>query len=120
MVDGLRWQMVSSPTRTGWVASQYLRVGSPSVPTPTPTPSGTFATRPAFGPSGQSLAVYLGGTVDQLEAAASAIGATGVWAQEASGAYRLLIVRGPAFANAPFRSAFPQGFATTTAFTLTR
>ena len=123
IADGLRWQKVLAGTLTGWVAAQYLQAGGAPVtptPAPTPRPSGTFASTPAFGPSGQSLAVYIGGTPDQLEAAASAIGATGIWAQEASGTYRLLIVRGPAFANAPFRTAFPQGFAGATALTLTR
>ena len=87
---------------------------------PVPTPTGGFVARPAFGSGGQSLAVFMGGTTDELEAAAFAVGASGVWAQDSVGQYQLLIVRGPAFANAAFRSAFPRGFATATGVTLTR
>ena len=35
-------------------------------------------------------------------------------------AYRLLIIGGPAFANEPFHSAFPDGLSRATALTLTR
>ena len=87
---------------------------------PMPAPSGAFVEPPAFGPGGQSLAVFMGGTTGELEAAAVAAGASGVWAQDAVGQYQLLIVGGPAFANAAFRSAFPRGFTTATGVTLTR
>ena len=129
VADGYRWQLVSSGGLTGWVAAVYLRLGaptssppattSPPVVVPTPPP-GTFVAAPVFGASRQSLVVFNGGTVDQLEASASAGGATGVWAQEVTGAYRLLVVGGPAFVNAPFRAAFPGGLSRATALTLTR
>ncbi len=115
--DGFRWQLVSASGTTGWVASNYLHAGAV---TPPPPAQGTFAAAPVFGPSGQALVVYNGGTIDQLEAAASTIGATGIWAQDPGGTYRLLIVRGPAFANAAFRSAFPTGFASAVGVSLRR
>ncbi len=127
-VDGMRWQRVSSGALSGWVAAQFLRTGEPTAtptvivptPTPTPTPTGTFAGTPVFSPTGQAFAVFHGGTIDQLESASMSIGATGIWAQEPGGTYQLLIVRGPAFANAPFRSAFPKGFGAATSLTLRR
>jgi len=70
-----------------------------ATPAPTATPAGsTGFVRPVlFSASGQSLAVFPGGTFDDLEAAARGVGATGVWVQDAGGAFRLLVVSGPAF-----------------------
>ena len=129
--DGYQWQLISSNGTTGWVASMYLRAGGTISTTPTPTPvptatpapappPGTFANAPVFGTGRQALVVFNGGTVDQLEAAAIAGGATGVWAQDASGTYQLFVVRGPVFVNATFRAAFPVGIRSATALTLTR
>ena len=81
---------------------------------------GTFVAKPVFGQSRQSLVVFHGGTLEQLESSARGAGATGVWAQELSGAYQLLVVDGPAFVNAPFRAAFPAGIRSATALTLTQ
>lgn len=131
VADGYRWQRISAGSVSGWVASAYLRLGAsavtqpPPIATPTPTPMptpppGTFATPPVFGPGGQSLVVFNGGTIDQLEASAIAGGATGVWAQTTGGAYQLLVMRGPTFLNAPFRAAFPTGLKASTALTLTK
>ena len=127
IADGMAWQRVSAGAVSGWAAAQFLRAGEPTptstpvpTPTPTPTPTGTFAGTPVFSATGQALAVFHGGTVDQLESASMAIGATGIWAQESNGTYQLLIVRGPVFANAPFRSAFPTGFLGATGLTLRR
>ena len=92
-----------------------------ATPAPTPTPPpGTFVAKPVFGQSRQSLVVFHGGTLEQLESSARGAGATGVWAQELSGAYQLLVVDGPAFVNAPFRAAFPAGIRSATALTLTQ
>jgi len=118
IADGYRWQLISATGVNGWVASTYLRAGAaPSIPAPA---TGTFAAAPRFGPSGQALVVFNGGSVDQLETAAQAGGATGVWAQDAGGTYQLLVVRGPVFVNAAFRAAFPAGLRAATALTLTR
>ncbi|RLT42348.1 MAG: hypothetical protein DWI58_06830 [Chloroflexi bacterium] len=125
VAEGFRWQRVSAGSTTGWVAGTYLKsivAGSVPIPAAThpPPPTGTFAGTPAFGSTGQAFTVFTGGNVDQLETAAQNLGATGVWAQDGRGAYQLLIVRGPAFANAAFRSAFPAGFTGATSLTLKR
>lgn len=81
---------------------------------------GTFAAPPVFGASGQAAVVFVGGSVDDLEGAARASGASGVWAQDASGTFQLLVVGGPAFLRETFVARFPAGFASATALTLTR
>ncbi|MEI7926140.1 MAG: CAP domain-containing protein [Chloroflexota bacterium] len=84
------------------------------------TVPGVFVSTPIFDARGTGFAVFSGGSLVQLEAAAQASGATGVWAQDAMGAYQLLVVGGPAFLKAPFTAAFPSGFAGATALTLVR
>jgi len=84
-------------------------------PTPTatspilpPPPTGTFTpSPPAWSAGGLGLAVYSGGTVNDLEAAAMYAGASGVWVQDAAGTFRLLVARGPVFLNDQFAGAFP-------------
>ena len=136
--DGFHWHRVTTGTTSGWVVSVYIQPVTSTTPTPTPaptptpiatplptptpvpTPSGTFAAPPRFGAAGQSLVVFVGGTVDQLEAATSAAGASGAWIQESSGAYHLLIPGGPAFLKVPIVARFPSGFAAATAVMLTK
>lgn len=84
------------------------------------TAPGVFVSTPIFDARGTGFAVFSGGSLVQLEAAAQASGATGVWAQDAMGAYQLLVVGGPAFLKAPFTAAFPSGFTGATALTLVR
>lgn len=81
--------------------------------------AGTFAGTPNFGTGGQAAAVFLGGSANQLEAAARGAGATGVWVQDDSGEFQLLIVDGPAFLRDAFVTHFPSDFASI-AVTLTR
>ena len=81
---------------------------------------GAFASTPVFDARGAAFAVFGGGSVSQLESAAQGAGATGVWAQDRSGAYQLLVVSGPAFLRATFTAAFPAGFTGVTALTLVR
>lgn len=83
------------------------------------TPTG-FARSPVYSRDGQAGVVFLGSTVAQLEAAASGAGATGIWAQDASGEYALLVIGGPSFINDPFRARFATGFTPPVAITLTR
>ena len=107
-----------------------LPVATPVVtitPTPTPTPAAAgaatgigFATAVRFAPTGQALAVYLGGPIENLDATARAAGATGVWVQDRDGRFRLLVVSGPGFLRDEFRAAFPQGLPTNIAVTLVR
>lgn len=94
--------------------------------TPAPTSLGAgaqlagFVAPPLFGSSGMASAVFLGGSVDQLEATALAAKAGGVWAQDSSGAFQLLVVGGPAFLRDTFKARIPNGFNSATAVTLTR
>ena len=83
-------------------------------------PSGRFAATPVFAANGQALAVFGGGTVPQLEGAALAAQASGVWVQDALGFYQLLIVGGASFVRDAFATRFPTGFAGVTAVTLIR
>ncbi len=101
----------------------------PPTVTSTPTPpvtvlpptgsTGNFAAPVIYASSGQTLVVFRGGTVAQLEAAARAANATGVWAQDASGSYQLLIIGGATFIRDAFIAKVPT-FTTDTAITLVR
>lgn len=82
--------------------------------------SGSFAAPPNFGANFTALAVFTGGSTAQLEAAAKAAGATGVWMQDAQGRFLLLLVSGPSFINDPFRASFANGIPANTAVTLAR
>lgn len=75
---------------------------------------------PTFGSLGLALAVFHGGSVDALETAARNAGASGIWVQDASGAYRLLVVGGPTFLRVDFEAGFPAGIGSAVAVTLTR
>jgi hypothetical protein len=88
--------------------------------TATATPgAGGFASAPAFSAGGLAQVVYNGGTIAQLEAAMTGVGANGAWAQTSGGAFQLYIVNG-GFVNDSFRNAFPNGFSGVTALTLVR
>lgn len=84
------------------------------------TAPGSFASNVTFSASGQASAVFSGGTVDQLETASNRAGATGVWVQDAAGAFQLLPINGPAFLKTAFSAQFPGGWKSATAVTLTR
>mgnify|MGYP003353855537 FL=1 len=79
----------------------------------------TFASPPTFSLTGQAIGIFNGGSTDQLEAAASANRATGAWVQDASGAYQLLVVGGPAFLKEEFKKHF-AGLFPNTVVTLNR
>ncbi|MDA1004529.1 MAG: protease inhibitor I42 family protein [Chloroflexi bacterium] len=91
-------------------------------PAPTVPPAGAFVSPPVFSSGEPSFAfvVFTGGTVAQLEGALRSVGATGAWAQSASGAFVLYIVSGPAFVNAPAVAAVPGNFERMTALTLVK
>ena len=115
---------VLQPDDIAALAALYPPPPGPSTNEPAAAPvavsSGTFAAAPVFGAAGQALVVFLGGSVGQLEAAATQERATGVWAQDAVGVYYLDVIGGPTFINAAFRARFATGFAGPTAVTLTR
>ena len=82
--------------------------------------AGGFVANPTFGTNAQALAVFPGGPITQLEAAARAVGASGVWVQDSSGGYQLLVVGGATFLRDLFNGRFPSGLAGPTAVTLVR
>lgn len=92
-----------------------------TTPTPTPTPGdGTFASAPTFGTGTAGMAVFNGGTVEQLAAAVTAAGGTSVWVQDANGTWRVMVVGAAAFINAGFNASFPTGFAGATAVSVVK
>ncbi|MGE3856215.1 MAG: hypothetical protein AB7G21_04555, partial [Dehalococcoidia bacterium] len=116
----------ATPTSTP-VATATPTATSVATPTATATPApaaapagGQFFGTPIFGSGGQALSVFSGGTTAGLEARAKAAGAAGVWVQDASGAFLLLVIDGPSFINEAFRAAFSGGVPANTPVTLTR
>jgi hypothetical protein len=94
--------------------------GVVEAPAPPSVPGRTaFASPPTFSAAGFANAVYLGGSVQDLDAALAAAGATGAWAQTPDGEW-VLYVAGAGSVNAAFLVAFPQGFTTASALTLVR
>ncbi|MDA0301468.1 MAG: trypsin-like peptidase domain-containing protein [Chloroflexi bacterium] len=85
-----------------------------------PVGAGGFVEAPVFSANGIALAIFRGGSVDQLEAAARAAGASGVWVQDDRGIAQLLVVDGPPFLSQAFRAAFADGLAPSTPATLTK
>lgn len=102
------------------IISALLLVSRAGVAEAQASAGGAFAFAPTFSAGGQAAAVFLGGSVGQLEAAARDHAASGVWVQDGSGAFQLLVVGGPAFLRDAFTSRFPTGFASAIAVTLTR
>ncbi|MFA7249375.1 MAG: hypothetical protein WC273_07030 [Dehalococcoidia bacterium] len=84
----------------------------------TPTPISAFASRPVYSSQKLAQVVFNGGSVAGLDAGLRTVGATGAWAQNAQGDFILYVVGG-GFVNDPFKVAFPGGFPTATAMTLT-
>ncbi|MGE3858332.1 MAG: YDG domain-containing protein [Dehalococcoidia bacterium] len=129
--DGSTWSEL--PTRVTIEADGSVRLSAEAlhftlfavvrrgtVPVVPGASSGAFAAPPVFGASGQAFAVYRGGDVETLEAAVRGVGGTGVWVQDAGGAFRLLIAGGPAFLRDEFVAAFPGGLGPAVAVTLVR
>lgn len=97
-----------------------LTTSGAAAPTPTPaaTPAasvdrGKIAGTPVFDTTGRALAVFNAGSVDELVAEGARNKATGVWAQDASGAFQLYVIGGPAFLGDQFRAKFATGFGVT-------
>ena len=88
-------------------------------PAPPPAGDGRFRSPPVFSAAGPALAIFGGGSVDQLEAAARGAEAGGAWVQDRNGTLHLLIIGGPAFLGDAFRAAFPRGLDDPTPVTLT-
>lgn len=96
------------------VLSQVVRWMRDVPPPPSDSPA---VSNPVFALDGSGHATFSGGTVAQLESAIFEAGAIGAWAQDRDGVFRLLVVGAPAFVNADFDVAFPQGFGGATTMT---
>ncbi|MDA0301905.1 MAG: SH3 domain-containing protein [Chloroflexi bacterium] len=145
--EGYRWVQINSGALSGWAAADYLSAGvlpivsgagsTPIASTPVlssaPAPASVieappppivvasrkgFVVPPVYGrESQQASAVFYAGSVDDLIAAATEAKASGVWAQDRTGEFQLLIVGGPTFMVDAFRTKV-VGFSGPTALTL--
>lgn len=125
---------VRTGPRLDLLAMQAITVTAPvpaPAPAPTPTPStptastssastARFIVAPRFDDSGRALAVFTGGSVDDLAGLAGQAGASGAWVQDAGAVFRLYVVGGPTFLTQEFRAMFGAGFAQPTAVLLVR
>ena len=107
-------QGVSTVVNIGTVVTPPATVAPVAVPA---SGAGSFASAPVYSASKQASVVFNGGTVAQLDAAITAAGGTGAWAQDSKGNFVAYIVGGGAV-NAAFTAAFPTGFAGVTALTV--
>ena len=116
-----------------WLSGQFvltpglvltLATTAAATPAPVVTPpvaAGTkFAATPIFDATGRSLAVFTGGSVNDLTTAATDARASGVWVQDSTGMFQLFIVGGPSFIGDQFRAKFTAGFSGFTSVLLTR
>lgn len=109
----------ASTARGAALLAVFFAVAMALPPSATAQSTG-FASPPAYSKLGVAHVVFLGGSVADLEAAAIASGASGVWAQDATGRYSKLSFGAPSFVNAGFHQAFADGFAGPTALYLIR
>lgn len=93
---------------------------TPPVAVVPPTSAGHFLNAPTFGSGTNASAVFSGGSIDALEAAAKGATANGVWVQDASGSFELLVVGAPAFLRDSFVAKFPSGITGPLAVTLVK
>ena len=109
-------QFVPPPGLTLTTSAAPATATATPAPTATAAPTGTtgvLANMPTFAADGKALAVFNTGTVDQLTSEGVKVKATGIWVQDSSGAFRLLLIGGPAFINDQFRASFSGGFGVT-------
>jgi len=76
--------------------------------------NGRFASDPVFDASGTGVAVFTGGTTDELIDAVESAGGSGAWVRGGGGGYVRVNVDGPEFTNRPFHDAFPGGIGEST------
>jgi hypothetical protein len=101
---------VATPTPTAPVSPTSPAAAKPALFTPMPAP-GAWSTLSV---------VFVGGRPIDLEQAARDAGAAGVWVQDATGAFQLLVVGAPPFLRESFERAFPLNIQGPVAVTLTR
>ena len=107
-------QSVSTVVNIGTVVTPPATVAPVAAPA---SGAGAFAAAPVYSAGKQASAVFNGGTLVQLDAAITAAGGTGAWAQDKQGNFVAHIVGGGPV-NAAFAAAFPTGFAGVTAVTV--
>jgi hypothetical protein len=66
--------------------------------------------KPDFGQGRLALALFPGGTLEQLEVWARTADATGLALPDGRGVLRVLVLGAPSFVNADFRASFPSGW----------
>lgn len=76
-----------------------------------------FAAIPTYSPTRLALAVFRGGSADDLGASLRTANASAAWVQDSRGQWNLYIVGGT-FLNEEFMRAFPAGFTSATPMTL--
>ncbi|MDP2326515.1 MAG: dienelactone hydrolase family protein [Dehalococcoidia bacterium] len=79
-----------------------------------------FVSPPVFSKLGVAYVVFLGGSIEELEGATAASGASGAWAQDTTGRFSQLAIGGPSFVSDRFRATYAAGFAGPTAIVLIR
>lgn len=109
----------------GWNTGAASPNAAAPAPATQPAPTvgagvGTFLGTPNFGMGANASAVFAGGSVAQLEAAAKASNATGVWVQTSTGGFELLVIGSPAFLRDAFTAKFQSGVSGPIAVTLVR
>ena len=107
-------QSVSTVVNIGTVVTPPATVAPVAAPA---SGAGAFAAAPVYSAGKQASAVFNGGTLVQFQAAITAAGGTGAWAQDSKGNFVAHIVGGGPV-NAAFAAAFPTGFAGVTAVTV--
>ena len=73
-----------------------------------------------FGSSREAMAVFSGGSVEQLAQALAVAGASGGWVQDAGGQFSLVVAGGPAFLRDAVVGAYPRGIPASTPVTAVR
>ncbi|MFA7295737.1 MAG: hypothetical protein WC211_00960 [Dehalococcoidia bacterium] len=127
--DGLRWTIVPSATAVNFDGSFTVTVNTDAL--------GAFAVLYAPGAgrvqgfggfsteSGNEsamvgLGIFAGGSTQALAHAVGLNGADGVWVQDVTGEFRLLLANGPAFVSADFHRVFADGLESNTVMLLVR
>ncbi len=100
--------------------SLYGAASAPAVPSHPATTAPAALAKTDFGEGRLALALFPGGTLEQLEVWARAADATGLALPDARGVLRVLVLGAPSFVNADFRASFPNGWDMVTPVILSR
>ncbi|TAJ17893.1 MAG: matrixin family metalloprotease [Dehalococcoidia bacterium] len=100
--------------------SLYGAASRPTVTAQSFAPVPAAPAKPGIGQERLALALFAGGTLDDLEVWAHASNAVGVSVPDARGILHTLVVGSPAWVNVDFRAAFPRGWSVATPMILSR